>query len=366
MATESEGPIADVEDEDLKQVTRTLVTQPEVDASDTDRFFGQVQALVEDRARRAWPSEGSDTIAVFIRAQYPREAAAGLAGTKPSADMIGTDEPLLGRIFILDRNASQGWSAPLPHTDPGEIVQWLADSFGNCQAIILYRQTLLLVDRAKGAAKGATRQEAIRAVLPAASKPSLFDALDLFQREVLTPKVCPEGVWKPRHANRYYAGATPETSIQGRLKTFLNGWFRGLLRAEVEDSTEIGRIDIRLLAPGGPTVGLTYWGVVELKVVKSFRHSKRPGGAPVKVRPIDNARNVAEGVKQAHAFGKNRGCSCAVVEVYDMRKDKTADPRNHAEVKAAEALCSPIPDLRLTAIFGSAKDARNAGHIPGP
>jgi hypothetical protein len=367
MTAESSGPITDVRDDDLKAVTRTLVSQPDLSADKVDRFFGQIQALAEDRARRNWPSEAAETMALFIRTDYTRPAGKDVNDKKPAADMIGTDEPLLGRMFVLDTNASQGWSIALPHSEPGELIEWLTKSqFAGCQAVILYRQTLLLIDRANGASGGMTRKEPIRDTFPSVTKPSLIEALDLFQmREVLTPKGCPEGVWQPSFAHMYYAGPSPETSIQARLKTFLNGWFRGLLRAEVEDSTEIGRIDIRLLTPTGPTGGLSYWGIIELKVVKSFRHSKT-GGAPVKVAPIQNARDVAKGIQQAHAFGKNRGCACTVLQIFDMRKDKVADPRTHKEVISVLPSCVPHPEMRLTPIFGSAQDARDAGIIPPP
>lgn len=365
MAAENGGGIADVDDEELKLVTRTLVDQPDVDADVVDRFFGQVQALAEDRARRGWPGEGEPDIAVFVRADYPRELAAGLAAEQPVADLIGTSAPLLGRIFVLDRNASQGFCGSFSYSEPGEILEWLAANLPGRQVVILYRETMLLIDRAEGPGASETRRETVRAAAPAASEESLVEALELFHREVLIPSTCPEGVWRKRNAQKYHPGIAPEKSIQACLKRFLNGWFRGTLRAEEEDTTEIGRIDIRLLAPEGAKGGLAYWGIVELKVVKSFRHPKKAGAVPATVRPIENARDIAEGVTQAHAFGKNRG-AFAMVEVFDMRRDKALDPRKHAAVKTALAACDPEPPVRLTPIYGSAKDARNAGHAPGP
>lgn len=365
MAANLGGAIVDVDDEDLKLVTHTLVDQPDLDADVADRFFGQVQALAEDRAKREWPGEDTGDMAVFIRAEYPRAIAEAVAAAETTADLIGTSEPLLGRVFILDKNASQGFSSTLPHSQPGMIVEWLTECCADLQVVILYRGTMLLIDRAAGPGNGETRREAVRVTRPSATVDALTDALTLFQREVLTPKVCPTGVWRSRFAQRYHPGAAPEKSIQAALKTFLNGWFRGTLRAEEEDTTEVGRIDIRLLSPGGPASGLTYWGIIELKVVKSFRNPKNGGPNPVTVRPIENARDVAEGVTQAHAFGKNRG-AFAMVEVYDMRQNKAQDPREHKVVRDALASCNPEPPIRLTAIFGSAKDARNAGHVPGP
>ena len=368
MAAEITDQIADVSDADLAAVTRTLVSQPDVDTDDRDRFFGQVQTLVEDRARREWPGENDAGVSIFVRADYPRQAASALRGAKPSADMIGTNEPLMGRVFLLDRNASQGWSAELPSTDPGEIIEWLgALPFGGSQVILVYRNTLVMIERANGAQQGMTRREPIRAHPPPVTREGLFEALDDFHMtHVLTPQNCPEGLWRKGHAEAYHAGPTPEVSLQAQLRTFLIGRFRRQLRVEREITTEIGRIDIGLLIPPADSIGgLTYWGVVELKVVKSFRHPKK-GGDPIKVGPLANARDVAKGVQQAYAFRKNRGCACAVLEIYDMRADKKVDPREHEEVKKVLATCTPPPDMRLMPLFGSAQLARDAGYFPPP
>ena len=366
MPVDSDGRIVGVSDDELAAVTRTLVLQPDIGADDRERFFGQVQALVEDRARRDWPGEGDNGISIFVRADYPRQAASALANTKPSADMIGTDEPLMGRVFLLDRNASQGWSGALPFSDAGEIIEWLATMpFGSNQLILVYRGTSLMIERANGATGGMTRRETIRSELPAVTREGLFEALDHFHmNNVLTPQNAPDGLWRPGHASDYHAGPTPEVSLQGQLRTFLTGWFRGQLHVDRETTTEIGRIDIALLVPPADlTDGLKYWGVVELKVVKSFRHSKKRD-APIKVGPLANARDVAKGVLQAHAFRTNRGCAYAVLEIYDMRSDKTSDPRTHAEVNKVLPNCSPQPDMRLTPLFGSAQQAREAGYFP--
>lgn len=368
MTAEKGSPIADVSDTDLASVMQTLVAQPDVEADDRERFFGQVQTLVEDRARRKWPGEGDAIVSVYVRIDYPRQAASALTGSKPSADMIGTAEPLMGRVFLLDRNASQGWSADLPSSDPGEIIEWLSGMpFGGSQVILVYRNTLLLIERANGAQNGATRQLPIRTEPPPVTQEGLIEALDKFHMShVLTPQYCPEGLWEKGFAEAYRAGASPEDSLQRQLRTFLTGWFRGQVKVDRETTTEIGRIDIGLLIPPAiPNGGLTYWGVVELKVVKSFRHSKT-GNLPISVSLLENARDVAKGVQQAHAFRINRGCACAVLEIYDMRADKTVDPRQHSVVQEVLPTCSPPPDMRLTPLFGSAQHARAAGYFPPP
>lgn len=360
--------IADASDAELAAVTRTLIQLPEVETNDEERFFGQVKALVEDRAHRLWPGESASEVAIFVRVDYPRLAADTLVCPKPSADMIGTVEPLMGRVFLLDRNASQGWSADLPTADPGELLEWLNSSLlGSNQIIFVYRKNHLMIERANGAGQSPTRQEKIRTQPAPVTPQGLIAALDVFHKtHVLTPHNCPEGVWRTGHAELYHVGPTPELSLQAILRTFLTAWFRGQLRVEREISTEIGRIDIGLLYPPiDPKDGLTYWGVVELKVIKSFRYSSN-GKKPNKVGPLPNARDVAKGVQQAYAFRVNRGCTCAILEIYDMRADKTVDPRQHSEVKKVLSACSPAPLMRLMPLFGSAQQARQAGFFPKP
>ena len=149
---------------------------------------------------------------------------------------------ILGRVHVLNFDASQGRSAPLPSTKAGEVVEWLAEqSFSSDQIVNLYRETLQLIERAKGTEGGTTRQEQIRTEPPDVTEAGLVRALELFhKREVLTPLLCPKDLWRAKHAQNYYPGPRPEKTIQDKLKTWLGGWWRDHLRAECED--ELGRL----------------------------------------------------------------------------------------------------------------------------
>jgi hypothetical protein len=206
----------------------------------------------------------------------------------------------LGRIYILNFDASQGRSALLISDKAGEVVEWLAEQpFGSGQVIVVYRESLQLIERAGGAQGGTSRQEQIREKPPRVTENELVEALNLFhKREVLTPQMCPP-LWRPKHAGRYHPGSRPEKTIQDKLKTWLGSWWRGYLRPECEDSIDIGRIDIRLLRPEAQGA-LCYWAVIELKIVKSFRYPEA-GDSPSAVSDNENAQEVAKGVEQATA-----------------------------------------------------------------
>ena len=363
MSAEDQGAGMNEEDRQLSSVALEIVDTPDVEATEVDRFFGQVRAIAECRAQSGWSAEGDAPLAVFVRSAYPRAAAGHLKDSKACADLIATSEPILGRIHVLNFDASQGRSAPLTGNSAGEVVEWLTDQpFSSDQIIILYRESLQLVERAGGVAGGTTRLERIRLAPPDLTQAELIEALDTFHRRtVLTPSMCPKDVWRVKHAQQYHPAPRPEKAIQDCLKVFLVGWWRGLLRAECEDEIGIGRIDIRLLRPDPLRREMCYWSIIELKIVKSFRYPSA-NGTPDTVTDLENAQVVAQGVEQASDFARDRGVF-GVLEIYDMRKDKKmANPISHALVVHALADHYPNPVMRLTPLFGSADHARHAGY----
>jgi hypothetical protein len=143
-----------------------------------------------------------------------------------------------------------------------------------------------------------------------------------------------------------------------QMRTFLNGWFRKSVRAECEDTVRAGRIDVRLLVPGPG--GLSYWAIVELKVVKSFVHTPDKAVKPAAVTSKQNAESIAEGLRQAHEFGRDRSVP-GYLEVFDMRKDKSGDLQKDPIVVEQFNKLDPKPTLNVRELFGSSSDARKAG-----
>jgi hypothetical protein len=359
MADDSTA-IPGVDDSDLANVTRGLLSVPDLHATKFDRFFGQVQAIVEWRAQSGWAKDRTSNISLFVQTAYPRDAAKSLS-CKPVADLDATQEPILGRLFLLNGDASQGFYADLPTEDPGELLTWLAQqSFSEDPNVILYRDAGMLIERPGGAAGQTSRKEKIRDKPAAATEEQLLEGLDRFhQHELITPTICPKGVWLRGAASKYYVGEDPERSIQAQLRTFLNGWFRRTVRAECEDTTRAGRIDIRLLKAGEG--GLTYWAIVELKVVKSYVHTNDAKQKPSRVSSRQNAEVVAEGLRQAHEFASDRDCPPGYLEIFDLRRDKKEEIMKHEIVVSQLGMLDPKPIANMRQMFGSAGDARKAG-----
>jgi hypothetical protein len=196
--------------------------------------------------------------------------------------------------------------------------------------------------------------------VPEASLAELQAALEFFHlHNVLTPTVCPVGLWEPGRAGQYVPGEHPEKSIERDLRISLSSWFRGVVRAELQDTIPIGRIDVRLLVPDGGR--LAYWAIIELKIIKSFRNAVRPT-QPTAVTLGENVEELCEGLRQANAFRVNRHADYGLLEVYDLRRTKGNDVFEHTDILAALQKCAADLVWNVRDIYGSSADAREAGY----
>lgn len=352
MPAEESGRIPGVDDQELAAIASLVPALPNVPASRPDRFVQAVRMLVEKRAQEGWPDEvGSADLAVFVLVDYPRQVGE-LHGGQPFADPTAQGTPLLGHLFFSSPDATHGQFIRLP-TDASAIYQWLEDhDFGSYPMVAIYRNKREIVTR-RGGIHDPAQIDAIRDHEPLATVDELMRALKHYHRsEVLTPTNCPDGVWAS--ANQYIPGEYPEKSIQSSLKFALNYWFRGVIRAEGEDRTNIGRIDVRLLTKGA-NGGLSYWIILELKVIKSFTNKTSPVGAAT------NVSAIMKGIEQAGSYRANRRAEEGMLEIYDLRRDKSDSLTARAEVSAVLARYSPPPKVHVWPVFGSADDARGAG-----
>lgn len=357
MVSESPFQIPGVEDEDLATVARRVPELPNTRAAGADRFAQSVRTLVERRAQANWPDEGPEDLAVFVLVDYPRRVGEAHGGT-PFADLMAQGTPLLGRVFFSNADASRGQWVAMP-APANAMPDWLEDEgLGNCPVVTVYRGTKEMAIRRDGVGDSAT-YDAIRDTEPTASLAELNAALGLFhKRRVLTP-ACP-GVWEDGRAAQYVPGPQPERSIQADLEIALNFWFRGVVRAECEDSTDIGRIDVRLLKKSAE-LGLAYWVILELKVIKSFTNAAI-GVNPSKVSDGTNVEAIVKGVQQAGAYRANREAEEGMLEVYDLRRDKSEDLTERVEVSTAKGMYRPPPRIHVWQAFGTDSDARAAGY----
>lgn len=361
MPAEGSDTIPGVDTQQLADVAGLLPELPNIRAEPVDRFVQGVRRLAEIRAQRTWPNEGDADFAVFVMVDHPRQVGEK-HGAEPFADLVAKDDPVLGKLFFATRDASRGQVRPVP-TDSNRILDWVGDQgLGECPIVIVYRTSKLMVTRRAGADDDAMH-DPIRDQKPAATLKELREALSFHHLgHLLTPTCCPDGVWEPDRADRYIPGKRPERSIQTNLQVVLSSWFHGIVVVEGEDDTSIGRIDVRLLTRDNKGA-LTYWVIMELKVIKSFRNAPE-GRQPSPVDEGDNVSAITEGVLQAGSYGRNRGVN-GLLEIFDLRKEKTADLTKHANVLAAMKRFTPSPEVHVWPAFGSAQDARRAGFHGG-
>ena len=351
MPAEESGRIPGVDDQELAAIASLVPALPNVPAPRADRFVQAVRMLVEKRAQEGWPDEanGAD-LAVFVLVDYPRQVGEEHGG-QPFADPTAQGTPLLGHIFFSSPDATHGQFIQLP-AEAGAIYQWLEDhELDRYPMVAVYRTRKEMVTR-RGGIHDLAQIDAIRDHEPLASVDELMEALSHYHRSrVLTPSNCPDGVWDS--PNEYIPGMRPEKSIQSDLRFALDFWFRGVVRAEAEDRTNIGRIDVRLLIEGA-NGGLTYWVILELKVIKTFTNSSS------QVRDSTNVSTIVKGVKQAASYRVNRKAKEGMLEIYDLRMDKSEDLTARTQVSAVLQSYSPPPRVHVWPVFGSAEDARNA------
>ena len=362
MLAEVSDNIPGVDTEQLAAVASLLLKLPNTRAEPADRFAQAVRTLVEKRAQNAWPNEGDADLAVFVMVDHPRQAGQK-HGARPFLDPLAQGDPVLGHLFFANGDASRGHVMPIP-TEANAILDWIDDhGLGGCPIVTVYRNSKQMVTRRAGT-NDLARDDPIRDEEPTATLLELKQALKHFHEgRLITPARCPKGVWEPDCADRYVPGPQPERSIHYPLEIALDSWFHGVLKTDSEAKTTMGRIDLRMLTKKEDKP-FAYWSVMELKVIKSFTNAPK-GSHPSQVKETDNVDAIVEGVKQAAAYQEDCSAEEALLEIYDLRKDKTGDLTKREEVLAVKNEVRRHPRIHAWPVFGSARDARNARYTVG-
>ncbi len=202
MQPEPPKEVPGVDEDQLAAVVGTLPNLPNISAEDADRFTQAVRAIAETRARRGWANEDKEDIAVFVMVKRPRQAGENF-DTQPFTDLIVTDEPLLGRLFLSSRDGSNGRVMRMPVAQ-NAILEWLeANALASCPIVIVYKDSKKMVTRRNGI-NDDTRIDPIRDHPPSATLGELCEALEHFHlSHLLTPTHCPDGVWAKGRAKEY-------------------------------------------------------------------------------------------------------------------------------------------------------------------
>jgi len=351
-------PWVEFEDDDLIAATVSASTNsPNIPDMGTDRFATEVKALLESRAQSGWENESADeSRVVFVATDYPRVALKEYSEViEHVLDLPMTRDPVFGKLFLLSFNAYNGVAIALP-CDINKILEWLVENgLGDRPVIVAYRDTLRFSVR-NTASDDEPKSDVIRDKPAELTIDELKVALSAFHEgNLVSPGMCGRGVWKPGFNAKYFPDASPEKAIQEKLRVALWSWFRGLVSIGTEDSVNKGRIDVRLLAPPGESLGLRYWSIIELKVARSFGSTEKPVPRSVVINEI------VKGVGQANEFTSDRAVEEGFLEIYDMRQDKTDNLLTDAKIVKRLNACTVTVNATLRPMYGTADEARNAG-----
>ena len=359
MVSNEDGPISGINDDDIGVAAQKLPDLPALKASDPDRFVIEIRHLIEERAQAGWPSESDANVAAFVMVPYPRQVKERYQ-IERVLDLRANLKPVLGKLLFLSNDGTHGCAMPMP-TNDADILDWLeAEGFANSPIVLIYRGSLKMVSRTSGAT-GNARYDQIRETIPEATLDGLLGALEHFHLEnLLTPSICSKGVWEAELAMNYVPGKHPEKAIQYDLRIALKSWFQGVLRVELEDKIPTGRIDVRILRRNQDDSSFSYWAVVELKVIRSKRNAPK-GKRASTVSISKNVSEVVEGLKQVNSFRRDRNAVEGLLEVFDMRKNKSIDVKGEAAVIDQCKIIDQDILFNVRPLFGTAKDARDAG-----
>ena len=359
MVSNADGPIPGINDEDIGVAAQKLPGVPAITASDPDRFVIEIRNLIEERAQAGWPGESDANVAAFVMVPYPRQVKEHYE-IERVLDLRANPRPVLGELLFLSFDGTHGCTMPMP-TNDADILDWLEDEgFADYPIVLVYRGSLKMVSRTSGAT-GDARCDQIRETMPEATLDGLLGALKHFHIEnLLTPFICSKGVWESELAMNYVPGKHPEKAIQYDLRIALRSWFQGVLRVELEDKIPTGRIDVRILRRNQGDSSYSYWAVIELKIMRSKRNAPK-GKRASTVSMSKNVSAVVEGLKQVNSFRRDRNAVEGLLEVFDMRKNKGIDVKGEAAVIDQCKIIDQDIAFNVRPLFGTAKDARDAG-----
>lgn len=333
--------------------------QPNVRAEAPIRFALAAHRLLESRARKDWPYEKrKENCAVFVMVDRPRFIAENISLNSTPVVSPGSSgsTPLFGNLFLMNMDCSRGNFIPLP-CKQNELLDWLDDQYlGHWPLAIAYRNTSKFIMRYAGT-DDVVREFNIRDQLPEVTCEQLVKALTVFYENYLqTPNRYARGIWEEGHEKKYIPGQNPELCIQKELVPGLDMWFNGCSRISVEGGTSLGRYDIQLQKPGEDKM-MGNWAIIELKIIKTYSNPKS-GGAPAPVSESTNIREIKKGLRQVSAYSDKTSSELALLEIFDMRRDKSNDLTQNANVQKQINNLEPKPIYNTRKMYGSAEQAR--------
>ena len=181
----------------------------------------------------------------------------------------------------------------------------------------------------------------------------VFAAMDhLYHECFVTPSGLPQQVNLWNNTNQHWPRDDAEALIQSHLKAGLALRFP-YCTIRHEQTQQAGRTDLEIEEyTSNDRSSVVYHGILELKVLRSFRRS---GG---KVAPSEVRGAIADGVSQAGSYRDVKGARWSALCCYDMRQHDAGDEACFDHVQ--ESAATSRVDLKRWFLYASPAEYRKA------
>ena len=311
-------------------VSRHRGTGADADLPDEARFVAGVARLVVQRAAEAARHDEQDNpdIAIFVLSASP-PATAGDTKRVPMVDNGLTT--VVGRLWFATPAVISAHYVELPEgADDDAHFSFVEEDLGLGEEPTLVFDSRVTSNRLRWYPDGLARAESVE--FPPldgdVTTEDVFDAIDLLHDQCfVTPSGLPQRVNLWKNPSLHWPREDAEALVQSHLKAGLTLRFP-FCRIRHEQTQTAGRTDLEIerINPLDRS-SVTYQAILELKVLRSFRHK----GATVSDAVTKEA--VTEGVRQAASYRKTKEARWSALCCFDMRRSNDGDEACCAHVQ---------------------------------
>ncbi len=297
-----------------------------------NRFVTGVAKLVLQRVAQAEKHEQMDEpdLAIFVLSPSPPPGTEATAKRVPMLDNGLT--PVVGRLWFTTAAVTSAHYVDLPPGDDDAHFSYVDKELGlGSERVVIFdpRATATCL---RYYPEGLGKPETVECIplVGEVTQEDVFKAMDrLYEECFVTPMGLPQPVNLWENAQRHWPRKDAEALIQSHLRAGLLMRF-AYCSVRPEQTQTSGRTDLEIeqFNPLDRS-SVTYHGILELKVLRTFRHSG------TRVSPAETKNAIADGVGQAGSYRADKGSRWSALCCYDMRQHNEGDGACFAHVRGA-------------------------------
>ena len=336
-------------------VSRHRGAGADADLPDHARFVAGVARLVVQRAAEAARIGDRDEpdIAIFVLSSSP-PAVAGNTKRVPMVDNGLT--AVGGRLWFATPAVISAHYVELPEgADDDAQFAYVERHLGLGEEPTVVFDSRVTSNRLRWYPNGLAKTETVE--FPPLdgdlTDQEVFRAIDLLHEQCfVTPSGLPQGVNLWMNPGSHWPRENAEALVQSHLKAGLTLRFP-YCRVRHEQTQTAGRTDLEIerFIPLDRS-SVTYEAILELKVLRSFRH------AGAKVSDAETKKAIKEGVRQAASYRKGKEARWSALCCFDMRQADAGDDGcfDHVRESAADSKVA----LKRWLLYASPAEYRRA------